>query len=182
MEHHSFFNLKKTHIMDTLAIDKKQKSFRKLGFTYLETAEIVVALKHLLANYQVHYLKLRNFHWNVESDDFFELHQEFEVEYNKVKEHIDIIAERIRAFGLKPSINIKGIIELSTINDVASEHMTSKEMVNEVLKDYGILHDKLLDALNASLESGDNVTERIVTDFMRDLETRNWMFTAWSKS
>ena len=54
-------------------------------------------------------------------------------------------------------------------------------MVHEVLKDFDILHDKMLDVLNASLEAGDNVTEQIITEFMRDLEKRNWMFTAWSK-
>jgi len=168
--------------MENIAIEKKQKSFRKLGFTYLETAEIVVALKELFANYHVHYHKLRNFHWNVESQDFFELHQEFENEYNKVKERIDIIAERIRVFGLKPSITIEETIEVSDILQVKSEHMEATDMVQEVLKDYDILHDKMLDVLNASLEAGDTVTEQIITEFMRDLEKRNWMFTAWSKS
>jgi len=170
--------------METLTIEKKQKqkAFRKLGFTYLETAEIVVALKQLFANYHVHYHKLRNFHWNVESQDFFELHQEFENEYNKVQERIDIIAERIRVFGLKPSMNIEETLEMSTIKEVKSERMQASDMVYEVLKDYDILHDKMLDVLNTSLEAGDNVTEQIVTEFMRDLEKRNWMFTAWSKS
>lgn len=168
--------------METNTIEKKQKSFRKLGFTYLETAEIVVALKQLFANYHVHYHNLRNFHWNIESQDFFELHQEFENEYNKVNEHIDIIAERIRVFGLRPSISIEETLEMSTINEVRSERMEGTEMVYELLNDYGILHDKMLDVLNASLEAGDNVTEQIITEFMRDLEKRNWMFTAWSKS
>lgn len=167
--------------METIALEKKQKSFRKLGFTYLETAEIVVALKHLFANYQIHYHKLRNFHWNVESQDFFELHQEFENEYNKVKERIDIIAERIRVFGLKPSISLEESIEMSEILQVKSERMDATDMVREVLKDYDILHDKMLDVLNTSLEAGDNVTEQIITEFMRDLETRNWMFTSWAK-
>lgn len=167
--------------METIALEKKQKSFRKLGFTYLETAEIVVALKHLFANYQIHYHKLRNFHWNVESQDFFELHEEFENEYNNVKERIDIIAERIRVFGLKPSITIEETIEMSDIQQVKSERMEATDMVREVLKDYDILHDKMLDVLNASLETGDNVTEQIITEFMRDLEKRNWMFTSWSK-
>ena len=62
--------------METLTRNKK--SYKKLGFTYLETAEIVVALNQLMANYHVHYQKLRNFHWNVETQDFFELHVEFE--------------------------------------------------------------------------------------------------------
>ena len=39
----------------------------------------------------MHYHKLRNFHWNVDGADFFELHQEFEDEYNTVKENIDIL-------------------------------------------------------------------------------------------
>lgn len=160
---------------------KNRKPFRKLGFTYLETAEIVVALNQLLANYQVQYHKLRNFHWNIEGQDFFELHQEFENEYNSVKSNIDIIAERIRVFGLKPSMSMAEILNLSEIKEVKSDKMSAIGMTTEVLKDFDILHDKMLDVVNAALDAGDNVTEQIVTDFMRDLEKRNWMFTSWCK-
>ncbi len=55
------------------------------------------------------------------------------------------------------------------------------KMVTEILKDYDVLHNKMLDVMNAALETGDNVTEQIVTDLMRNLEKRNWMFTAWCK-
>lgn len=163
------------------ATKSTKKTFRKLGFTYLETAEIVVSLNELMANYFTHYNKLRNFHWNVDGQEFFELHQEFEDEYNTVKENIDIIAERIRVFGLKPSITIKQTLAIADIKEVDSTKMSPIEMVTEVLKDYDILHGKMLNVINASLETGDNVTEQIVTDFMRDLEKRNWMFTAWCK-
>jgi starvation-inducible DNA-binding protein len=40
----------------------KKRVYAKLGYTKLETAEIVDALNKLLANYSVHYQKLRNFH------------------------------------------------------------------------------------------------------------------------
>ena len=160
---------------------KNRKPFRKLGFTFLETAEIVVALNQLLANYQVHYHKLRNFHWNIEGQDFFELHQEFENEYNSVKSNIDIIAERIRVFGLKPSMSMTEILNLSEIKEIKSDKMSAIGMTTEVLKDFDILHDKMLDVVNAALDAGDNVTEQIVTDFMRKLEKRNWMFTSWCK-
>ena len=89
------------------AVKAKNKTFKKLGFTYLETAEIVVSLNTLLANYQVFYNKLRNFHWNIEGPEFFELHEEFENEYNTVKENIDIVAERIRVFGVKSNFSLK---------------------------------------------------------------------------
>jgi starvation-inducible DNA-binding protein len=158
-----------------------RKPFRKLGFTHLDSAEIVVALNQLLANYQVQYHKLRNFHWNIEGRDFFELHQEFQNEYNTVKLNIDIIAERIRVFGLKPSMSMTEILDISEIKEVKTDEITAIGMITEVLKDFDILHNKMFDVLNTALNAGDNVTEQIVTDFMRNLEKRNWMFTAWCK-
>ncbi len=160
---------------------KKQKSYKKLGFTYLETAEIVVSLNQLLSNYIVHYHKLRMFHWNVEGGDFFELHEQFEIEYNEVKLQIDIIAERIRVFGLKPKHTLRQHIELSKIEEAEGERIPTA-MVQEILKDFGILHNALLDLIDAALKTGDAATEELATEFIRRLEKRHWMFTAWSKS
>lgn len=159
---------------------KSKKAYKKLGFTYLETAEIVVALNQLLANYQIHYHKLRSFHWNVEGPDFFELHETFEQDYNTTEKNIDEIAERIRVFGLKPRLSIKDTLELSEIKETTNL-ISGLEMVREVLKDFEILHDKMLDVLNAALETGDNATEQMISEFMRELEKRNWMYTSWCK-
>ena len=84
-------------------------------------------------------------------------------------------------FGLKPSMSIKEMQGLSEIKEVKSDKMSPIAMVTEVLKDFDILHNKMLDVLNAALDTGDNVTEQMVTDFMRKLEKRNWMFTSWCK-
>lgn len=161
-------------------VKAKNKTFKKLGFSYLETAEIVVTLNTLLANYQVFYNKLRNFHWNAEGPEFFELHEEFENEYNVTKKNIDVVAERIRAFGIKPNFTLEKIMELSNIKEPSKE-LSALEMVREVLKDYEILHNNMLDGINASLETGDVVTEQILTDFLSYLEKRNWMFTSYLK-
>lgn len=162
------------------AVKAHNKTFKKLGFTYLETAEIVVSLNTLLANYQVFYNKLRNFHWNIEGPDFFELHEEFENEYNTVKENIDIVAERIRVFGVKSNFSLKKTLELSKIEEQEKD-ITALEMVREVLHDYEVLHDSMLDAVNAALVTGDVVTENMLTEFMTELEKRHWMFTAYLK-
>lgn len=162
------------------AIKAKNKTFKKLGFTYLETAEIVVSLNTLLANYQVFYNKLRNFHWNIEGPDFFELHEEFENEYNTVKENIDIVAERIRVFGVKSDFTLKKTLELSKIKE-QEKNLSALEMVREVMRDYEILHDSMLDGVNAALETGDVVTENMLTEFMTELEKRHWMFTSYLK-
>ena len=73
------------------------------------------------------------------------------------------------------------ILVLSEIKEIKSDKMSAIGMTTEVLKDFDILHDKMLDVVNAALDAGDNVTEQIVTDFMRNLEKRNWMFTSWCK-
>jgi starvation-inducible DNA-binding protein len=164
----------------TESIKKIKKPYKKLGFTYLDTAEIVVALNQLFANYQVHYHKLRNFHWNVEGPDFFELHEAFEQDYNTTNKNIDEIAERIRVFGVKPMLSIKDALDLSEIKEM-KKSITAMDMVREVLKDFEILHDKMLNVLNAALETGDNVTEQMISDYMRHLEKRNWMYTSWCK-
>ncbi|MCX2720385.1 Dps family protein [Lentiprolixibacter aurantiacus] len=164
-------------------IDKKtikDKTYKKLGFTYLDTADIVVRLKKVLANYQVHYHKLRKYHWNVEGPDFFELHEEFEKDYKDVMQKTDEIAERIRVFGLKPMMNMKDSIELSNIKETKKE-LSGIAMVREILSDYEIIHDDLLAALKVSLDTGDSATELMLNRFIADLEKRNWMYTSWCK-
>lgn len=172
-------------ITNTNKIEKQIKSstrkpFKKLGFTAMETAEIVITLKKLMANYQVYYHKMRNKHWNIEGTDFFELHEEFENEYNDAKKNIDLIAERIRVFGVLPDMTLREVLKISQINE-SKDKMNSFEMVKDVLQDYETLHELLLDVINAALETGDIGTENLIADFILDLEKRHWMFSSWIK-
>ncbi len=116
----------------------QKKSFRALGFESEETTKIVEKLDLLLCNLQVHYQKLRNFHWNVVGPDFFDLHDIFEQEYNFVKEEIDQIAERIRVFGKHPKSNLQEYLDLSEIKE-ASFDLNSTEMVKEIIADFETL-------------------------------------------
>jgi starvation-inducible DNA-binding protein len=103
--------------MEAILHDKTiKKPFKKLGFSYLDAAEIIVNLRQLLIEYQVHYHKLRNYHWNIQGSNFFELHKEFENEYLKVQNQIDIIAERINVFGQQPQMTLNEVVKNATIN------------------------------------------------------------------
>ena len=153
---------------------------KKLGFSSEQAKEVTEPLKIALANYQMLYHKLRNFHWNVDGADFFELHEEFENDYTELFDQIDVLAERIRVFNIKPMLSMKDVTDISEIDDVEKE-LSSREMVEQIIKDYNILHGKLLDALDISLNVGDNVTEQMITDLMRYIEKRNWMYSAWYK-
>ncbi|MEO9965425.1 MAG: DNA starvation/stationary phase protection protein [Reichenbachiella sp.] len=156
------------------------RMYTKLGYTKLETAEIVEGLNRLLANYSVHYQKLRNFHWNVRGGDFFEIHERFEDQYNFAKKAIDEIAERIRVFGQTPLSTMRDYLETSEIKESGTD-LTAMEMVQEILKDYEILLEFMFNSIEEAIDKGDSGTEDLIKGFVKQIEKNHWMLTAFSK-
>lgn len=64
--------------------------------------DVLERLNRQLADFQVHYQRLRNYHWNVRGPRFFELHAKFEELYTEAALHVDAIAERILQLGGHP--------------------------------------------------------------------------------
>src|SRR6188768_403266 len=142
--------MKKTNEVDNLEeipqtqLDTKMAKSKpvKLGWTSKETEKISSALNALLANYSVHYQKLRNYHWNVKGSDFFDLHERFEQQYNEARENIDEIAERIRVFGKTPMSTMAEYLATAEIKETGSD-LPSDLMVREVLSDFLIMLEYL---------------------------------------
>jgi starvation-inducible DNA-binding protein len=156
----------------------KKRVHARLGFTKLETAGTVDALNKLLANYNVHYQKLRNFHWNVKGRDFFDVHEKFEVQYNAAKVAIDDIAERIRVFGQTPFSTMYEYLNNSDIKEASTE-LTSLEMVKEIIKDYELLLESMFKVIEVSIDTGDSGTEDMIKEFVKMTEKNHWMMTAF---
>lgn len=157
-----------------------KRVFKKLGYKQEESEAIVQSLNQLLANYHVHYQKLRNFHWNVTGGDFFDLHEKFEELYNEAFSNIDLIAERIRVFGMTPLSLIKDYLEHSTIKEVGTD-LDSKSMVKEVLRDFEILAENMNECAEKVSELGDTATEDMLISFIKTLESNHWMLTSFNK-
>lgn len=158
--------------------EKAKKPFKKLGFTKLETAEIVKRMNLLLANYHIHYQKLRNYHWNVKGPDFFDIHEQFELAYNEAKVNIDDVAERIRVFGQTPMSTLREYLDTAEIKETAPT-LTSNEMVKEIINDYEMLLSFMSDVVDAAIDIGDVGTEDLMKDFMKGIEKTHWMLTAF---
>lgn len=156
----------------------KKRSFVKLGFSKLEAVEIVNSLNQLLADYSVHYQKLRNFHWNVTGSDFFDIHEKFEEQYNVTKVAVDDIAERIRIFGLHPFSTMLEFIENSHLKEVGNDFPADK-MVTEIINDYEILLEQMFNVLDMAIEHGDSGTEDMIKEFIKYTEKNHWMMSAF---
>ncbi|MFB9212148.1 Dps family protein [Echinicola jeungdonensis] len=158
----------------------EKRVFKKLGYNKDESEKIVESLNTLLANYHVHYQKLRNFHWNVTGGDFFDLHEKFEELYNEAFENIDLIAERIRVFGMTPFSLIREYLENAEIKEVGTD-VPSDEMVKEVLRDFEILAENMNECAERVADLGDSATEDMLIAMIKSIELHHWMLTSFLK-
>ena len=65
------------------------KRLEILGLNEKKVENVVNELSVLLADFQVFYSNLRNFHWNVKGHGFFVLHSKYEELYNDAAEKVD---------------------------------------------------------------------------------------------
>ncbi|WP_209319783.1 Dps family protein [Ancylomarina longa] len=135
-------------------------------------------LQILLANYQLYYQNLRNFHWNVGGNSFFELHAKFEELYNDASDKVDEIAERILTLNGHPLGNFSDYLAISTIQE-ANSNCSGAEMVAEIIASHEILIRKVKDVLVEATISEDEGTLDILPAYVSNLEKLNWMFKAF---
>src|SRR5690606_882191 len=91
---------------------------KEISLEEKEVKPIVDQLNDLLANYHVHYQKLRGCHWNVKGSHFFTLHVKFEELYNNALLNIDELAERILTLGNSPYSTFADYIRVSKIQEL----------------------------------------------------------------
>ena len=141
---------------------------------------VVSELNVLLADYHVHYQKLRNFHWNILGKNFFDLHNRFEEMYNDTRVKIDEVAERIVTLKYHPISKLSDYIEVSRIKE-SSPLLTDEEMVADIINDNKIILEQLGKIIERATKAKDEGTEDMICANIRELEKSTWMLNAWSK-
>ena len=153
----------------------------KIGLEDKKVIELVDHLNLLLANYQVHYQKVRGCHWNVKGHNFFDLHVKFEELYNNAQTSIDELAERVLTLGKSPYSSFSDYIELSDIKEIKTEGLPAEKMVEAILDDFKTLIELEREVIaNATDNAGDEGTADMVIGFLRFKEKTSWMLRAWA--
>ncbi len=151
-----------------------------LRWSDAERKALATSLNTLLANYQVHYQKLRNYHWNVTGGDFFDIHENLELQYTEAQADIDLIAERVRVFHERPLSTFAEYLKASTLKEDATVP-DSGHMVKNLLADYVVLVDRMYETVDLAMELADAGTERMVKGFIEQVEKHHWMLGAFNK-
>jgi starvation-inducible DNA-binding protein len=156
----------------------KNTSYKKLGYNGIDTAQMVNNLNLLLANYQIHHQKMKNFYWNVRGRFIFELERQFLSYAQTANSNIDVVAERIRVFGQRPLCTLAEYLEVAEIKEVGSE-FDSEMMIRETLNDFQILLSFMVDVNDAAIGVGDTASENKMNAFIEEMEKNHWKLNAW---
>jgi starvation-inducible DNA-binding protein len=141
-------------------------------------SEIANDLNLLLADYQVHYQKLRNYHWNVRGPMFFELHLKFEELYTGANVKVDDIAERVLALGVRPLSTLKEQLGAATLQEDATVP-DAPTMVKNTLADLEVLNGRLRSLVQQSADAGDVGTANLLEPMADEQEKTAWMLKAF---
>jgi starvation-inducible DNA-binding protein len=143
--------------------------------------EIVNHLNGYLADLHVFYAKLHNFHWNVEGQAFFPLHEVLQERYEALAEEIDEVAERVLKLGRRPLTKLADFVRHAQLEEAESRGYSGQEVAEEICSDLSTLIDGLRETIEVSQEHGDEGTADDAIAMLKDKEKQLWMFDAYRK-
>ncbi|WP_163558408.1 Dps family protein [Halomonas sp. NO4] len=149
-----------------------------IGLHEASASQLAERLNHLLANYQIFYMNVRGYHWNVKGPQFFELHTKFEEFYTDLLAKVDEVAERILTLGHKPVHAYSDYVELSRIREDKDVH-NGETCVRGVLQGYQTLIELQREILALASDADDEGTAAQVGDYIREQEKTVWMLGAY---
>lgn len=149
-----------------------------IGLEQKSSVETAQQLNDLLSNYQLFYMNLRGFHWNIKGKKFFELHLKFEELYNDALLKVDEIAERILTLSQSPFHTFNKYLDNAEIK--SAENITDGEVaIDHILKALKILLAKEREILKISGEADDEGTVALMSDYIVQQEKLVWMLSAY---
>jgi len=154
---------------------------KTLDYLHLNESKVqgvVSALSQLLADFQVFYANLHGFHWNVKGKGFFQLHAKYEELYDDAAEKIDELAERILQLGATPENRYSIAVQRSQIAEDGFEPSGHKGL-EKVLDSLSVLIKTERETLKLADEADDEVTQALMSDYLKGQEKTVWMLTAF---
>jgi starvation-inducible DNA-binding protein len=152
-----------------------------IGIPEQHTKEIALELNKLLANEFVLYAKTRNYHWNIEGDNFLELHKFYETQFEQLDEIIDEVAERIRTIGHYAEGRLK---DCTALTDLVEQENTNeqKEQLQRLLDDHETIVRKLRPLVSVFADTyRDFGSSDFVTGLMEKHEKMAWFIRSHLK-
>ena len=134
-------------------------------------------LNEFLADLNVFYRKIQNYHWNIKGKEFFVLHEKLEEYYDHINKEIDEIAEHILMIGYEPLGTLRDYLTISTIQEAKNEKIGSETVLENLVEGFTKLLQKathikkLADAQNHYGTS--SLMDSYISEYMKNLWVLN---------
>ncbi|MDP5276553.1 Dps family protein [Chengkuizengella axinellae] len=138
-------------------------------------------LNELLANLNVMYTKLHNYHWFVTGEHFFELHKASEELYGEVAAFIDEVAEKMLASNMIPAATMKEYLQLASIEE-AKNGLSAGEMVQSITDDISKLILDLKNGIGLADQENHICISNLLQDILCHFEMEHWKLSAYLNS
>lgn len=139
--------------------------------------ELIRLVNKVLADTFVMYLKVHNFHWNVEDPDFYAYHKFLEDLYSELYSAVDPIAEHVRAINGYAAGSLVQFIQMTSIKEfvVLPKPMEGfRELYSDNLK--------VIKSLMEAFDMADKFKEHGLANFLQDRidshKKHGWMLRA----
>ena len=136
---------------------------------------IVEHLNLFLANLNVFYRKLQNYHWNIKGEDFFNVHAKLEEFYDDINEQVDEIAEHILIIDGQPLGTMNDYLEIAQIKEAQNEKKDSRSIFETILKDYCILAENATKVKEDADNEKKYATSALMDEYLLDYGKKVWM-------
>jgi starvation-inducible DNA-binding protein len=150
-----------------------------LGLSAANTQGVAAILSRLLANEQVLYARLHNYHWNLVGMAFGPLHALFQQQYEALAIVIDDVAERVRMLGPNVPGTLTEFLQLATLVERPGDLPDAPGMVAQLVADHEAIIRHLRRDLRACDEQYDDMgTSDYLTGLMEQHEKDAWLLRA----
>ncbi|CAJ1790120.1 MULTISPECIES: Dps family protein [Aeromonas] len=149
-----------------------------IGLDTVQSQALAAELNKLLASYQILYMNVRGFHWNIRGNQFFELHLKFEEIYNDLLLKVDALAERILTLDGVPLHSFSDYLNVSAIAEQKGLH-DGRACVESLLESFRKLLVAQRRILGQAADAGDEGTASILSDYVQQQEKLVWMLRAY---
>lgn len=142
--------------------------------------KMVNHLNTLLADLNVFYRKLQNYHWNIEGEEFFWAHEKLEEYYNIIHKQIDEIAEHILILGSQPLGTLKDYLEKTTLKEAENKKIKEDKIFKNIIEDVANLKLQVLEIKKEAEKEEDTFgTEALMDEYILTYSKILWMLRQW---
>ncbi len=144
-------------------------------------SETVNKLNFYLANLNVLYRKIQNYHWNIVGAGFFSVHAKLEEYYDAINKQIDDVAERILSIGGRPLGTLKDYLEVTTIKEAKNKEISISDAIADVKSDFEAMLKLTKEIKEVADKENDYGTSALVDEYISTYEKDLWMLNAYLK-